>query len=633
MTDFTRPDPVPGTDTDTTVTPTPQIPAAPVEPAVEPVIPVATTPVGADATAAAAIAPKRSRMRWFAAIGVIALVVAGSAAAALMLTGASPAATVMGYVPSDSVMYGEIRLDLPGDQKREIGEFLSKFPGFADQAALDTKLDEVLDRLVSDATDGEQTFSADIKPWFDGEMAVAVGPLPDAAALTDPESVAADGRALVLLSIKDEALARAWFDGVMAESGATGVPETYEGVELTIFAEPEMAGAQAAFAIVGGKVAMAGDVTSVKAAIDTNGDAGLSDDPAFSAAADAMDGDHVGLFYVDIDALMDAALELSQQSGDTPQVSESMLALVPDWAAFRLRVEGDALVMDGAMPHNASAPGPDTNRANGVADWAPPATIVLAAGNDLGATLLEMIELYRSDPAMGEFFTGLDEGAGMLGGVDAVLGWMGDAGLVISQDGDAFEGGLVVLPTDADAASQLLTTIRSFATLGGGAQGITVRDEDYNGATITIIDLGSAQDLAAMAGALGGLPTDPSTTSGLPEGNIEIAYAATGDVVVLGSGPDFVKSVLDAGAGASLADESRYRDLVARVGTEHTGVTFVDITAIRGVLEGFLGDMPAADRAEYEESIKPFLTPFDAFVAATTVGGELDSQHTVITVK
>ena len=33
-------------------------------------------------------------------------------------------------------MYGEVRLDLPGDQRAEIGEFLSKFPGFADQAAL-----------------------------------------------------------------------------------------------------------------------------------------------------------------------------------------------------------------------------------------------------------------------------------------------------------------------------------------------------------------------------------------------------------------------------------------------------------------------------------------------------------------
>lgn len=629
MTDFSRPDA--GPDTDTTITPTPTTPAAPAEPAIEAVAPIATSPVGG--AAGAATAPKRSRGRWIAAIAVIALVVTASAAAAFMLTGASPAATVMGYVPADSVAYGEVRLDLPGDQKREIGEFLSKFPGFADQAALDTKLDEVLDRLVSEATDGEQTFTADIKPWFDGEMAFAVGPLPEAAALTDPESATADGRALLLLSIKDATLASAWFDGVMAESGTTSTTETYEGVELTLFTDVEVAAGQAAFAILDGKVAVAGDVTSVTAAVDTGGNAGLSGNPDFAAASDSMDGDHIGFFYMDLEAVMDTALEVSQMAGDTPQMSDAMLALIPDWAAFRLRVEGDALVMDGTMPHNAAAPGPDANRANAVAGWAPPATVALVAGNDSGNTLSETIELLRSDPALAETFAGIDQAAGMLGGVDAAIGWIGDAGVVVAQDGDVLEGGIVAIPTDPAAASQFLTTIKSFATLGGGTAGITVREEDHNGTTVTIIDLGSAQDLAGMAGGLSGVPVDPSMTPGLPEGSIEIAFAATDDVVVIGSGPDFVKSALDAGAGSSLADEARYQDLVARVGSEHTGVTFVDIAAIRGIVEGFLADAPAADRAEYEESIKPFLTPFDAFVAASTVGGETDGQHTVITVK
>ncbi|MDH4143369.1 MAG: DUF3352 domain-containing protein, partial [Chloroflexota bacterium] len=237
-------------------------------------------------------------MRWFAALAIVTLVVAGSAAATLMLTGASPSATVTGYVPADSVMYGEVRLDLPGDQKRAIGEFLSKFPGFADQAALDTKLDEVLDRLVSDATDGEQTFTADIKPWFDGEMAFAVGPVPQVAAQATPEAMAGAARGLLLMSIKDEALARTWFDGVMSGSGVQGTAESYAGVELLVFTDPGMPGLEAAFAIVDGKVALAGDVASVKAAVDTDGDNGLAASPDFLAANDAIDGDHVGYLYV-----------------------------------------------------------------------------------------------------------------------------------------------------------------------------------------------------------------------------------------------------------------------------------------------------------------------------------------------
>jgi hypothetical protein len=31
--------------------------------------------------------------------------------------------------------------------------------------------------------------------------------------------------------------------------------------------------------------------------------------------------------------------------------------------------------------------------------------------------------------------------------------------------------------------------------------------------------------------------------------------------------------------------------------------------------------------------VKPFLTPFDAFVAASVTGADLDQQHAVVTVK
>ena len=94
--------------------------------------------------------PGAGRMRTLVAAGLIALVVASTAVATLVLTSSQTTSTVLGYVPADSVAYGELRLDLPGDQRQNVAEFLSKFPGFADQAALDTKLDEVLDRLVSE---------------------------------------------------------------------------------------------------------------------------------------------------------------------------------------------------------------------------------------------------------------------------------------------------------------------------------------------------------------------------------------------------------------------------------------------------------------------------------------------------
>ena len=268
-----------------------------------------------------------------------------------------------------------------------------------------------------------------------------------------------------------------------------------------------------------------------------------------------------------------------------------------------------------------------------MAAYAPPSTLVLAAGNDYGATLTESLALYRNDPALAEVFKGIDQTASLLGGLESSIGWMGDTGLVIARDGDSVEGGIVSIPADAAAGAQLLTTLRTFATLAGGQAGITVRDEQYAGTVITIIDLGSAEDLAGLAAGMGGVPVPDDATSALPEGNIEISYAATDGVVVLGSGPSFVKHVLDAGAGQSLADDARFVSLVGRVGSAHTGVSFVDVTAVRGLLEGLLSEATAEERAEYEESVKPFLTPFDAFVATGVTEGGLDEQHAIITVK
>ncbi len=128
-------------------------------------------------------------------------------------------------------MYGEVRLDLPGDQRRAVGEFLSKFPGFADQAALETKLDEVLDNLISEVTDGEQTYVQDIKPWFGGEVAFSSGPLPPAASLQGDPSALGSTRGLALISVKDAALAQAWFDAAITKSGASTTTESYAGVD------------------------------------------------------------------------------------------------------------------------------------------------------------------------------------------------------------------------------------------------------------------------------------------------------------------------------------------------------------------------------------------------------------------
>ena len=65
------------------------------------------------------------------------------------------------------------------------------------------------------------------------------------------------------------------------------------------------------------------------------------------------------------------------------------------------------------------------------------------------------------------------------------------------------------------------------------------------------------------------------------------------------------------------------------------GVTFLDIAAIRGLIESEMADASTAEeRAEYEESIKPFLDAVRrAHRRRATVGGSSTETHTLITVK
>ena len=132
--------------------------------------------------------PRPSRARWAVAIVVVALVVAASGLAAVLLTGRAPSSTVLGWAPADAVGYMEVRLDLPGDQRANLGSFLAHFPGFDDRAALDVKLNETLDQVVYSASRGDQSYIRDIEPWFEGEVAFVSGELPDMAAGGHPAS-------------------------------------------------------------------------------------------------------------------------------------------------------------------------------------------------------------------------------------------------------------------------------------------------------------------------------------------------------------------------------------------------------------------------------------------------------------
>jgi hypothetical protein len=117
----------------------------------------------------------------------------------------------------------------------------------------------------------------------------------------------------------------------------------------------------------------------------------------------------------------------------------------------------------------------------------------------------------------------------------------------------------------------------------------------------------------------------------LPSGNVEIAYAVTDQVVVIGSGPGFVKHVLDTTASTSLASSDDYKKLVDRVGPS-TGSVFVDIQAIREISEKWAASAASPDYDKYKTDVKPFLDPFDALMLSGSVSGDLTKSTIIITV-
>jgi hypothetical protein len=106
-----------------------------------------------------------------------------------------------------------------------------------------------------------------------------------------------------------------------------------------------------------------------------------------------------------------------------------------------------------------------------------------------------------------------------------------------------------------------------------------------------------------------------------------IAYAVTDDVVVISYGADFVKAVIDAKDGESLADQERFAAALAQAGPEHAALVWLDIAAVRGAVEAMV---PSDMKADYDTELKPYLVGFDSLIGTTTPGEEIDAGTLII---
>ncbi len=596
--------------TDQFDTSVPEQPPQPVEPDLEPtqatIVEPAPPPIEAALSPVGAPARLSARVRWSISLLVVALVIGATAVAFAALSGGSSLSTLAGWAPVDTYAYGEVRLDLPGDQKQAVADLLSHFPGFADESSLDSKVSQALDRIITDASQGRASYS-EIQPWLGDAAAVALhGTL-------DPSTKTA--QALVAVSITDATKARAFITS-HDPGAATETSEPYGGVQLTVRQLRD--GTKEAYAILP-TVVLAGDEASVKEAIDSKGTSGFADVPNVKAAVAAIDGTPLGFAYIDLRRVVETSLAASPAA--SALVGTSFLDRVPPWVAMTARARSDGIQVDVTEPA-VQGMSDTANRTSTLASRLPATTVAAFEVRDLGARLRAALDQLKSQDATKEGASQLEQGLALIGGFDNLVGWAGDASFVVTAHDGAFDGGLVVQAADEGKAASTLAMLRNLASLAGGSgtASISIRDEAYGDGTITVVDLGDAAALGALGG--GNLAIPAGT-------RVSFAYTVQKGLFVIGSTDAFVKSVVDTTAGSSLADQGRSKQAIDRAGASNAGQGYVDFAGIANAIESM---MPPDARARYESDVKPYVTPLGAIAGATT-GGDPRRMRLVVTVQ
>ena len=544
-------------------------------------------------------------VRWGVALIAVAVMVGVISVAVALLAAGGGTSAVGGWIPKGTVAYLEIRADLPGDQRAKVGDLLAKFPGFADQASNDAKIDEALDRLLEGSG---AKWTADVKPWLAGEIGVAitsaafdVAGKPLANLQARP---AIDDGVVLLVAVKDGSAAKAWLTKQVRGTQAT---ESYAGGEITVVSDAP--GGTMAFA-VRGSVMVLGPVKAVKASLDTGGSSPVATAESLVAARKTAPSAYLGFGYLDTKAFVDAALAAAgDQAGLPAACLDQAVKAIPAWAAGSARAEDAALVFT-VSAKTASTASTTKDTASAIAAHLPASTVAAIEVRDLGVGLVAAIASLKTtlacDPSTAAAIDQVEQALAAIGGAEAVIGWADDTAVAATVDGAAFGGGLAATVTDEAKAGRLLDQLKLLLALGGSGAGVTSRQEAYGDGTLLVVTI--------PAGATG---------VAIPE----IAVTVQGGVFALGT-IDFVKAVIDTDAAESLARDPVYERAIALAGGDGISDVFIDIAGIRAGIEAML---PAAAKTQYETEVKPFLVPLEAFASVAEAPGATTVSRAVIT--
>ena len=509
-----------------------------------------------------------------ASVTFIGLVSVAVVAYVVFLAGSADRAVTM--APPNTVLYANFYLQPSTGQQMNLSNLIGRLPGFADEAALDEKIDQVVQNLLGSAG---IDYRADVKPWLGDQVAIAAWP-------TGPDPTQA--ATAVIAETKDPEAASASIADLIAGEGTTVSSETYAGIEIQVTETT-------AYAVVDGMLVVGNGAEAIHEVIDTaGGPESLATQEPFVQAMDDLTDDNLASLYVDVAGLAEATGVAADLRGATT-------------ASAVLVAEEDGLLLSGSVPLSAApaATGsiaPEPAQPATLSGWMPERTLAevtvfglrgaleqgLAVADDVpeGEEVTSALDTVR---ALAAFAFGVDLDADVLPLLD------GETAVAvggISPDGTP-SGQVLLRPSDPDAAADVLGRIADRI----GASGGSASTETVEGIDVTAISI-------------------PDT--------LDAAFGIVDGVVVIGLAPLDVAAVAEARAdGFTLEGSSAYRRAFDVAGTRAGTEAWVDVGTIGGLL---------SLAVEIPDDARDILSGLGSFALTIPSGPDQIEFHAVLTV-
>ncbi len=499
-------------------------------------------------------------------------------AAAYLLLFAAVGDRAAGAVPADSALYLQVYLQPSSGQKLHLLGLIGHLRGFNDDATREEKVHEVTQRLLGELG---MNYSADLRPWLGGQVALAVAA---------PEAAGAPPRLLLLAAVKDATTAREAVPRLMARKGLTYARETYRGTQT-------MTSAAISYALLGDLLVVANSRERLRQALDAEADTipSLADLPAFGTAIRGLPADRLASVYADLGRV--ASLAGGRRLGGFGV------------AALAVTAANDGLHLDGAVPFAAGDASEAARaafalgtRSGSLAGWMSPGTSAEASlfgvEQSLGDLEAEVGAGSFLSPAV-DLLSQLRLIAGLGAGIDVDHDLLplfdGEAAVALTELARAAPHGVLLLrPADPAASQTAVDRMRSALV----ARGSAVSTSQAAGTTIISVSIPQVGRLA---------------------------YASLDGVFVIGLVPADVAAALEAHErGATLARDPRYGPSFGIAGAHAGNELWADIPALVDAASGIFD--PGSDVRDILHQIG------ELAMSASTVGDHLEI-HAVLTVR